>query len=217
MFINKSGVLNFKLIMSELVRSIILMLVLLNPFLVIVYLIDIVQKLDQKQFQRVLLRAGLISSIVFCSFAVLGDAIFTNLFQVEFASFQIFGGLIFLLIGLQFIFKGPTAIAILRGESKHIAGAIAMPVLIGPGTISASVVIGKRSDILTACLAVVLAVFLCLITIVILKFIHDKVRKKNEELTQRYFDIAGRITALFVGSVAIEMIMNGMKVWLTKL
>jgi small neutral amino acid transporter SnatA (MarC family) len=203
--------------MSELLRSILLLLVLLNPFLVIVYLIDIVQKLDQKQFQRVLLRAGLISSLVFCSFAVLGDAIFTNLFQVEFASFQIFGGIIFLLIGLQFLFKGPTAIEILRGESKHIAGAIAMPVLIGPGTISASVVIGKRSDILIACLAVILAVFLCLLTIVILKFIHDKVRTKNEELTQRYFDIAGRITALFVGSVAIEMIMNGMKVWLTKL
>lgn len=201
--------------MSELLRSTLLLLVLLNPFLVIVYLIDIVQKLDQKQFRQVLLRAGLISSLVFCSFAILGDAIFTNLFQVEFASFQIFGGVIFLLIGLQFIFKGPGAIKILRGESKHIAGAIAMPVLIGPGTISASVLIGKRSDILFACIAIILAVFLCLLTIIVLKSIHDKVRTKNEELIQRYFDIAGRITALFVGSVAIEMIMNGIKTWLT--
>lgn len=203
--------------MSELLRSTLLLLVLLNPFLVIVYLIDIVQKLDQKHFQRVLMRAGLISSLAFCCFAILGDTIFTNLFQVEFASFQIFGGVIFLLIGVQFIFKGPNAIKILRGESKHIAGAIAMPVLIGPGTISASVVIGKRSDILFACIAVILAVFLCLLTIVILKFIHDKVRTKNEELTQRYFDIAGRVTALFVGTVAIEMIMNGIKTWLTML
>ena len=203
--------------MSELLRSTLLLLVLLNPFLVIVYLIDIVQKLDQKQFRQVLFRAGIIASLAFCSFAILGDAIFTNLFQVEFASFQIFGGVIFLLIGVQFIFKGPGAIEILRGESKHIAGAIAMPVLIGPGTISASVVIGKRSDVLLACIAVILAVFLCLLTIIILKYIHDKVRTKNEELVQRYFDIAGRITALFVGTVAIEMIMNGIKTWLTML
>ena len=203
--------------MSELLRSTLLLLVLLNPFLVIVYLIDIVQKLNQKQFQQVLMRAGIIASLAFCSFAVLGDAIFTNLFQVEFASFQIFGGIIFLLIGLQFLFKGPNAIEMLRGESKHIAGAIAMPVLIGPGTISASVVIGKRNDILIACLAIVLAVFLCLLTIVILKHIHDKVLQKKEELIQRYFDIAGRITALFIGSVAIEMIMNGLKAWITKL
>lgn len=203
--------------MSEFTRSTLLLLVLLNPFLVIVYLIDIVQKLDQKTFQRVLFRAGIISSIAFCSFAVLGEIIFSDIFQVEFASFQLFGGIIFLLIGLQFVFKGPTAIEILRGESKHIAGAIAMPVLIGPGTISASVVIGKRGDILFSCAAIILAVFLCLATIVILKLIHDKVRKKNEALVQRYFDIAGRITALFVGSVAIEMIMSGLKTWLEKM
>jgi len=191
-----------------------LLLVLLNPFLVIVYLIDIVEKLDHKLFQRVLIRAGLISSIIFCCFAVLGDTIFTGVFNIRFASFQIFGGIIFLLIGVQFVFRGPTAIEILRGESKHIAGAIAMPVLIGPGTISASVVIGKRNDILHSCIAIFIAVLLCIMTIVLLKLIHDVIRKKREELIQRYYDITGRITALFVGSVAIEMIVLGIQSWI---
>ncbi len=202
--------------MSELVRSILLLLVLLNPFLVIVYLIDIVEKLDHKQFQRVLIRAGLISCFVFCCFAVLGDTIFSGVFQIQFASFQIFGGIIFLLIGLQFVFKGPTAIEILRGESKHIAGAIAMPVLIGPGTISASVVIGKRNDVLSSCIAIIVAIMLCLVTIILLKLIHDSIRKRREELVQRYFDVVGRITALFVGSVAIEMIALGVQSWIEK-
>ncbi|WP_163324913.1 MarC family protein [Draconibacterium mangrovi] len=200
--------------MTEFTRSILLLLVLLNPFLVIVYLIDIVQKLDNKQFRRVLIRAGLISCIAFCSFAVLGDRIFSDVFQVRFASFQLFGGIVFLLIGLQFVFRGPTAIEILRGESKHIAGAIAMPVLIGPGTISASVVIGKRNDILMSCASIVVAVMLCILVLVVLKFLHDVIRQKREELIERYFDLAGRITALFVGSVAIEMIMAGVKSWL---
>lgn len=200
--------------MGELLRSILLLLVLLNPFLVIVYLIDIVEKLDHRQFQKVLIRAGLISSIVFCCFAILGDTIFTGLFNIRFASFQVFGGIIFLLIGVQFVFRGPTAIQILRGESMHIAGAIAMPVLIGPGTISASVVIGKRNDILSSCIAIIIAVIVCIVTILLLKLIHDLIRKKREELIQRYFDIAGRITALFVGSVAIEMIILGIQSWI---
>ena len=51
----------------------------------------------------------------------------------------------------------------------------------------------------------------------ILKKIHDIVRKKKEALIQRYIEIAGRITALFVGSVAIEMIMQGVKSWLDKI
>jgi len=200
--------------MSEFLRSILLLLVLLNPFLVIVYLIDVVEKLDQKHFRHVLMRAGFISTIVFCCFAILGDTLFSGLFNVQFASFQIFGGIIFLLIGVQFVFKGPDAIEVLRGESKYIAGAIAMPVLIGPGTISASVVIGKRGDILTACLAVIIAVFLCIFVLIALKWIHDKVRKKNEKLIQRYYEVAGRITALFVGTVAVEMIVIGIQTWI---
>ena len=154
--------------MGDYAKSVALLLVLLNPFLLIVYLTDIVQKLDQGTFNRVLVRACFISIAVFCCFAILGDAIFVRLMQVEFASFQIFGGIVFLLIGLQFVFRGPTAINILNGESKYIAGAIAMPVFIGPGTISASIVIGKRHDPLTACVLVAVTVIICALTLVLL-------------------------------------------------
>ena len=136
--------------MSELIQSAVLMLALLNPFLVIIYLVDLVEKLDQRQFAKVLIHGSLIASAVFCSFAILGDVIFSNIVQAQFASFQIFGGVIFLLIGLQFVFYGPKAITALRGDSPGLAAAIAMPVLIGPGTISASMVIGKRHEALYA-------------------------------------------------------------------
>jgi small neutral amino acid transporter SnatA (MarC family) len=136
--------------------------------------------------------------------------------QAEFASFQIFGGIIFLLIGLQFVFRGPLAIEILRGESDHLAGAIAMPVLIGPGTISASIIIGKRHDPLQACAAVFSAVVVCIMVMVILKAAHDFVRPKREPLIDRYIEITGRITALFVGTVSVEMIMQGLRTWVQK-
>jgi multiple antibiotic resistance protein len=200
----------------DFIKSTTLLFMLLNPFLVIVYLVDVVQKLEKGQFRLVLIRAGLIASIVFCCFAVLGDAIFSRFMQVEFASFQIFGGVVFLLIGVQFVFRGPTAIEILRGESEYLGGAIAMPVLIGPGTISASVVIGKRLDPLLACAAVLIAVIACLVTMVLLKSAHDYMRPRRETLVQRYIEVAGRITALFVGSVAVDMIMQGIHTWAEK-
>lgn len=202
--------------MTDFVRSTALLLVLLNPFLVIVYLVDVIKKLDRAQFYRVLLRSGFIAGTVFCCFAILGDLIFSRLVQAEFASFQIFGGVVFLLIGIQFMFRGPTAIEFLRGESKHLAGAIAMPILIGPGTISASVVIGKRLEPLFACTAVLFAVLACLAAMAFLKAIHDFVRQRRESLVERYIEIAGRITALFVGTVAIEMIMQGLTTWSAK-
>jgi small neutral amino acid transporter SnatA (MarC family) len=202
--------------MIEFVKSAALLLMLLNPFLVVVYLIDVMQKLDRLQFSQVLIRAGIIASGVFCVFAILGDVVFSQIVQVEFASFQIFGGIVFLLIGLQFVFKGPEAIEILRGESEHLAGAIAMPVLIGPGTISASVIIGKKHDPLVACVAVLGAVFCSVVSMLILKSMHDYVRPRKERLVQRYIEVMGRITALYVGTVSIEMIMHGIRTWLDK-
>jgi len=202
--------------MTEFFRSVGLLLVLLNPFLLVVYLIDVVEKLDPRQFSRVLLRAGLIAGAVFCCFAILGDAIFSDIVQAEFASFQIFGGLVFLVIGFQFVFRGPTAIEMLRGESEHLAGAIAMPVLIGPGTISASVIIGKRLDPLIACSAVFVAVLCTVVIMLLLKKMHDLLRSHRESLVQRYIEIAGRITALFVGTISVEMIMQGIRTWVNK-
>ena len=194
----------------------VLLLVLLNPFLVIIYLIDVVDKLDRKQFTNVLIRAGLIAVAVFWFFTVLGDAVFSSVIQAEFASFQTFGGVVFLLIGLQFVFRGPTAIEMLRGESENLAGAIAMPILVGPGTISASVIIGKRHAVIPACGVVLIAVLVSIVIMIGLKFLHDFVKPKHEPLIQRYIEIAGRITALFVGTISTEMIMRGVLDWAGK-
>lgn len=202
--------------MADFLKSTALLLVLLNPFLVIVYLVDVVEKLPPKRFRQILVRAGLIATVVFVFFAILGDAVFTKIVHAEFGSFQIFGGVVFLIIGIQFVLRGHTAIEILRGESEHLAGAIAMPILVGPGTISASVLIGQRLHPLMASAAVATAVVLSTTIMLILKGVHDYVRPRREPLIQRYIEIAGRITALFVGTVSIEMIMQGLKTWIDK-
>ena len=202
--------------MDELLRSTALLLVLLNPFLVIVYLISVVRKLNQRQFAEVMLRAAAIAVVVYCCFALVGDAIFSRLIQAEFASFQIFGGVVFLLIGLQFLFRGPEAIEFLRGESEHLAGAIAMPILIGPGTISACVVVGKRHDPLTSCGIILVTVAVSITVMIGLKILHDVLRPRNSRLVERYIEIAGRISALYAGTVAIDMIMQGALTWSEK-
>ncbi len=192
--------------MKDIIRSVVLLLVLLNPFLIIVYLTDIVKKKTVKEFSKGLIWAGIISFTVFSLFAILGDAIFSNFFNASFASFQIFGGIVFLLTSIQFVFKGSATIESLRGESKHIAGAIAMPVFIGPGTISYSVIIGERLSKTNALLAIALTVIICISIIMLLKYLHDKIQEKKEELIEQYIDIAGRVIAMLLGTVSIELI-----------
>ena len=135
---------------------------LLNPFLILIYLIEMVKELRMKQFAQIITYAGIVASVVYLCFAILGDAIFGGIIQAEFASFQIFGGVIFLIIGLQFVFREPMSLTLLKSKSGYSVGAVAMPVLIGPGTISASVIIGKRHDQLEAIAVILVAAVLAI-------------------------------------------------------
>jgi multiple antibiotic resistance protein len=203
--------------MTEFLNSITLLLILLNPFLVIVYLLELVQTLNLRIFSRVLIRGSLIAVGIFIFFAILGDMVFKDLLRAEFASFQIFGGIVFLVIGINFILKGNLAIEALRGPPEFAAAPIAMPVLVGPATVSASVIIGKRLDPLIAALAVFIAVGFSVVVMILLKILHDWVKPRNEILVQRYTEIAGRVLAIIVGIFAIEMIMQGATTWMERI
>lgn len=88
------------------IESAVFLLVLLNPFLLSVYLLDLVETLGVARLGRVLVRASLISGAVFCAFAWAGDSLLTRLLHVRFASFMIFGGIVFLIIGIRFVLMG---------------------------------------------------------------------------------------------------------------
>ena len=125
---------------TDFVNSAILMLVLLNPLLMSTYLIDVIRELETTLFIRVLVRAFAISGGVFLLFAWTGEVIFIRLLQVRFAAFLVFGGLVFLIIAVRYMIAGANMIDTLRGPPEHLAGSIAMPFMIGPGTVSAPAV-----------------------------------------------------------------------------
>lgn len=200
--------------MAELLKASTLLFVLLNPFLMSIYLLDLVQGLEPRHFTRVLTRAGIISGAVFIVFAWFGDRIFTDVLNVRFASFLIFGGIIFLIVGVRFVMAGSDSLRPMRGQPEYLAGSVAMPFMIGPATVSASILIGSRLPPLAASAAVVLALLLVVAAIVGFKWLHDFVKTRNERLIERYIDIVGRITALVIGTYAVEMILQGVETWL---
>lgn len=196
------------------VESVLLLLVLLNPFLLAVYLVELFRSLDFGAFVRVLVRAAIIASSIFAIFALAGDAVFSRLLQARFASFQVFGGIIFLLVGIRFVLTGTATIEGLRGKPEHVAGAIAMPFMVGPGTVGASVMAGGRLAPLAAVCAVAIAVVLTMLTLVGLKIAFDRMRGRSDALVQRYVEVVGRVSALVVGTFAVEMIMRGLGGWI---
>jgi multiple antibiotic resistance protein len=196
--------------------SFLLLFVLLNPFLMSIYLLDLIEQLDAATFRRALVRGVLISFVAFTMFAWAGDTIFSRVLHVRFAAFLIFGGLVFLVIGIRYVLVGSEALRGLRGQPEHVSGSIAMPFMIGPGTVSASVLAGSYQPVLFATLSIAAALLLTFVTVLAIKWVHDSVKRRNERLIERYIDIVGRISALVIGTIAVDMILRGIDLWLAE-
>jgi small neutral amino acid transporter SnatA (MarC family) len=193
--------------------GVLFLVLLLNPFLMTIYLLDLIRTLSTGTFARVLLRAFLISGSVYILFALGGEAVFDRVLKVRFAAFLIFGGLLFLVIGLRYVLQGPQAIEQLRGPPEHLAGSIAMPFMIGPATLSACILLGRQMPAWEASLVIVVALGVVSAALLGLKVLHDRVRKSRESLVERYVDVVGRASALWIGSIAVDMVLRGIELW----
>jgi small neutral amino acid transporter SnatA (MarC family) len=202
------------MILDTHLASALLLFALLNPFLMSVYLLDLITDLPRAVFVRVLARGALISAVVFSFFAWTGDALFADVLRVRFASFQVFGGIIFLAIGIRFVFSGVEAMRSIRGQPEHLAGAIAMPFMIGPGTVSASVVAGARLPVLEAIGVIAATLVATVVLVAAIKAAHDSLKDRHARLVDRYVEVVGRISALLIGTFAMEMIFDGVGTWL---
>ncbi|WP_227061667.1 MarC family protein [Acinetobacter baumannii] len=194
---------------SPFISTFILFFSLLNPFLMSIYMIGLIRHTETKVFNKALIQGGLIAYVVFLLFAWGGEAIFNRYLNVRFESFLIFGGLIFLVIGYRYVFQGADTIGEMRGAPEHLAGTVAMPFMIGPGTISAAVVTGMSMSLVEAAIVIALVLFLSCSVLIAMKFSHDHLRYSHAKYIDRYFDIVGRLAALLIGTIAVDMIVNG--------
>lgn len=194
--------------------SLLFFLVLLNPFILSVYMRELIIHMDFRSFSWNLIRAGLISLAAFWLFAYAGDRIFEDVLQLRFSSFLIFGGVTFLIIGIRLILGIGPPVNVTPRNGEDISASIAMPLIIGPGTISASVLTGTALPPVSAGLVIAAAMLVGIAGIIGFKKLHDFVRTRNERLLRQYMEVAGRITALFTGTFAIEMILNGIHGWM---
>ena len=196
------------------INSTVLVFVLFNPFLMSIYMMDLIQGLQREVFAKILLRASLISMMVFSLFAVGGEAVFSTVLQVKFDAFLVFGGVIFLVIGVRYVMQGGSAIRQMRGDPAHVEGSVAMPFMIGPGSISASVWSGTRLGAGWGIVSIALGLSVALVCLMVFKLLYDRIREHDTRLVERYVDISGRVSALWIGTFAVQMILTGVKNWL---
>lgn len=186
--------------------------VMINPIALFLYLLPIMEELDHKEFAKVMIKATFISFMIYFIFFLFGDVIFTKVFQINFESFRIFGGIVLFSFAYFYIVKGQKAMLRMKENLDDLANEIALPFMVGAGTISLSILMKEKLDYALGIGTLILATFVSFNIVMGLKFVRD--RLKNERLRiafDKNMEIAVRLNGFFVGAIGIDMMNTGIR------
>lgn len=98
--------------------------IMMNPFAQFLYLKSVIDDLDLKTFAYVYGKASIMSYVIYCVFAIVGDGVFTDFFKIKFESFKIFGGIIIFSYAFMFIMKGAKGVLQIKENLDDLASEI---------------------------------------------------------------------------------------------
>ena len=191
------------------IASIISFLVLLNPFALFIYLQPVMKELTKKDFQKVLFKATVISFVIYFFFLYSGEFIFDKVLQINFEAFRIFGGVIFFAFAYMFIIQGKKSLISMKENLDDLASEIALPFMAGAGTITLSVLIGKKYLLLKGFIILVIIMALNFIIIVSLMWVREHLSEKMKVAFDKNMEIGLRLNGLFAGAIGLNMIIVG--------
>ncbi|MFP4055477.1 MAG: MarC family protein [Candidatus Brocadiia bacterium] len=201
--------------MRELIGAAIPFLAILNPFALCLYLVGKMDELDTRSFRTVLLKASVLSLAVFALFAAAGDRLLVEVLGIHTEAMRIFGGVIFFAVGYGYATRGFQETVLLRGSLDDLPSEIAVPFMIGAGTITQSVLLGKSYSLGLALAVIVLSMALTVAAVVCFKVIRDRVKAAHEAVFDRYVNILSRLKGLLIGAISTDMVVTSLReMWL---
>lgn len=192
-------------------KYIILLLVLLNPIVTFIYLQPVIRKMSHKDLMRVLLRGSLAALLVFWLFSLGGNVFFKDILQVRFDSFRIFGGIIIAYFAFAMIAQGRDSLITYDKDHANVASQIAMPLMIGAGTISVSIIIGNKFSLVVSTFILLAVMAINYLIIALLTVFRSSILNYFKKDFDKYMEAALRLFAFFAGAIGIDMIASGIQ------
>ncbi len=125
--------------MQHLIQDAVTLFVIIDPIALVPIFIAVTQQDSPEQRQKIALRAVIISAVVLAGFIVLGQFLLDAL-DVSLPAFQIGGGLVLLIVGLQMILETASQENIQQGHDVAVFP-LAIPFISGPGAIMSVVLL----------------------------------------------------------------------------
>lgn len=194
------------------ISSIVEFLVMLNPFALFLYLEPIRKDLNHRDFMRVILKATLISLSICYLFYFSGEFIFNRVLQIHFESFRMFGGIIIFSYAYFFIVKGQKAMIMIKEDLDDVASEIALPFMVGAGTISLSILLSRSHDLWVGSGVLFVVFLLNFFIIYLLKSFRDALEgKRLKTAYDKNMEVLLRLNGFFIGAIGINMMLTGFR------
>ena len=185
-------------------------LVLLNPFALFIYMVPLYKEQGLGTFFKILFGACLIAFFVYGSFVLFGQNLFEVL-KVNFEAFRIFGGIVLVSFALSFILQGKKSMITTRGEIGKIASEVALPFMVGAGTITLSILIGEALRPARGILTLAIVMCATFIIVGLLMTFRHLLPNKYNVMFDKNAEIILRMNGFIVGAYGIDLIITGIQ------
>ncbi len=186
-----------------LTRAIIALFMIVDPFGNIPIFIGLTEGLSQHQRRKVFRSATLTGFVLLLVFALTGQGIL-SFFHVSIYSFMIAGGILLLIIAVKLLVEGEWSRA---GSSQDVSSVpIAVPLLVGPGAITATILNFQEFGLVITVISVVIVFLFVWIILRLADQIHLFLGKSGSS-------IIAKIMALLIAAIAVQYMLNGVNLY----
>jgi len=186
---------------------------LVDPFAALPTFLAVTAGANARRRRKMAWKASVTALVVLSAFAVAGQYIF-RMFGITLPAFEIAGGVILLLIGLDMLEakRSPTQESseeAAAAAAKEDAGIVPLgiPMLAGPGSITSVMVLVGQADTRLKMLAILVSIFITAAICYLVLGNSDRVARAMGETGVR---ILVRIMGLLLVALAVQYFVNGM-------
>jgi len=167
---------------------------------------DLIGDLTKHDRNRTFLTAVMVGGGIVLAFALFGDIMLRNVFDISTPAFKIAGGILVFAVAAKGVLSGPSTDHIKSPSTNNIAiFPMGFPYLAGPGTILTTILLIQIDGRLTTALTVIL-VYLSILPILYLAPLVEKAIGKVGVM------VIARILYIFICAKGVSFVLNGLHV-----
>jgi multiple antibiotic resistance protein len=186
---------------SELIKSIIALFVVINPIGNVPVFVALTTKMDKAEKKSTSRMAIITAASLLIVFAF-GGAQILSLFGINIFSFMIAGGVLLFILSIELLTYGTWRFGVDDSPEDRGVVPFAFPLLVGPGAITAVIILFQTSGLLATILSIVIVIGITYLTLTLTDPL-------NRILGRRGSIIISRVSSILIAAIAVQYILEG--------